>query len=239
MKNLFLGLRLAGALALLAGIYGCFAAVLHQPLSAVALVGILVGALAVEIAWLYLRWLSPLHSWFGDSDQELSLVRAVERELSRSLRHHAPLVVVAFRGKRGLRRAAVVKMLRFSDIVLVGSDRHIVILMTETTRENARAVVERMIEQLPVRGAVMADQTVITPATTLAGFQARHHIQEATTHSPTLALLQGLRLGLFRSETRARGGQPAVLYDLVDDDVIAANATTNQRSMDDLTRQVA
>ena len=115
MKNLFLGLRLAGALALLAGIYGCLSAVLHQPLSAVALVGILVGALAVEIAWLYLRWLSPLHSWFGDSDQELSLVRAVERELSRSLRHHAPLVVVAFRGKRGLRRAAVVKMLRFRE----------------------------------------------------------------------------------------------------------------------------
>ncbi len=233
------GLRTALALVLVAGGYLGLATLLHQPIATPYLVGSLLLGLAVERLWLLVRWLSPLRGTFGDPDQEVALVRAVERELSRSLRYKAPLVVVAFHGRRKLTRQAVAAMLRFSDIVICGRNNHIVVLMTETTIEKVRATVLRMIERLPVRGAAIADEHVITPATSLAGFGARHHKQVASAHGPTLALLQGLRLGVFRSEARSRRNRPATLYELSPADLVAANATTNHRAMDDLTQHIA
>jgi hypothetical protein len=233
------GLRLFVACAAPAGLYLGLGLLIHQPMSAPLLVGLILLGAAIEGMWIYIRWLSPLRATFGDPDQEIALVRALERELSRSLRYKAPLVVVALHGKRGLTKHAIATMLRFSDIVIRGRNQHMVILMTETPLANARVVVERMIERLPVRGAAIADEHVITPATSLAGFGARHHKQQSSTHGPTLALLQGLRLGIFRSEARSGHQQPTVLYELSPDDLIAANATTNARSMEDLTQHVA
>ena len=233
------GLRLLVACAVPVGLYLGLVAILHQQVAAPMLVGAILMGAAIEGLWMYIRWLSPLRATFGDPDQEIALVRALERELSRSLRYKAPLVVVALHGKRGLTKHAIGTMLRFSDIVIRGRNQHMMILMTETPLANARVVVERMIEQLPVRGAAIADEHVITPATSLAGFGARHHKQQTSTHGPTLALLQGLRLGIFRSEARSAHNHAAVLYELSPDDLVAANATTNARSMEDLTKLVA
>ncbi|HKD74597.1 MAG TPA: hypothetical protein VKB76_03850, partial [Ktedonobacterales bacterium] len=114
------GLRLTLALLLVAGCYLGLAALLRQPVAVPYLIGTLALGVALERLWLLVRWLSPLRGTFGDPDQEVALVRAVERELSRSLRYKAPLVVVAFHGRRNLTRQAVSSMVRFSDIVICG-----------------------------------------------------------------------------------------------------------------------
>jgi hypothetical protein len=80
------GLRLVFALALVAGCYFGLATLLRQPIAVPYLIGTLSLGVAVERLWMLVRWLSPLRGTFGDPDQEVALVRAVERELSRSLR---------------------------------------------------------------------------------------------------------------------------------------------------------
>ncbi len=236
MRDLARLVLLAGAAV---GAYSGVARLGRQPVQAAVVVGLVLLAVAVERLWAFVRWMSPLRGQFGEPDQEIALLRAIERELSRSLRHDAPLTVVALRGRRGLKTRAVAAMLRTSDIVIRGRGRHIVVLMTETARDNARLVIERMVERLPISAVAIADHTVITPGAQLSGFGARHQARQTSIHGPTLALARGLQLGLFRAEARARRGRPAPIYDLSAADVLAATTTHNRRSMDDLTQRVA
>jgi hypothetical protein len=203
------------------------------------LLGLWLLALGVEALWSLVRWLSPLRGIFGEPEQELQLVRVMERELSRSLRHRAPLVIVAVLGRRRLSRKAVMDKLRLSDIAIVGRGRHMVILMTETRLEQAEMVMERMAAQLPIRAIAMTNEQAVQAGALIGDFGGRYRAQGGTAHSPTLALMRGLQLGLFRSRTRSRHGEPAPIYILGPQAMITANTTDSTRALADFTQRVA
>ena len=211
----------------------------RTPLSLSVLIGLSILTTLLMLVWLFLRWMSPLRGVFGNPEQEMALIRAVERELSRSLRHGAPLVIVALEGKRGLSSKSLSTFLRTSDLVLRGQGRRFVLLMTETPLEHGNHVLERLVARFPVRAAVIASEQVITPATNLTGFGARHQARIKTAHAPTLALLRGLQLGLLRATLRIRKGEPPPIYQLTASDIRTATASTNERVVRDLTRRVA
>ena len=203
------------------------------------LLGLLILVLGAEALWGLVRWLSPLHGIFGALDQELSLVRVMERELSRSLRHQAPLVIVAIQGRWNLSRKAVVAHLRISDIVLRGHGQHLLILMTETQLDQAQLVLKRMVQQLPIHAVAMTNEEAVQAGTTTGSFGGRYAARGTVAYGPSLALMRGLRLGLFRARARTRAGQPAPIYVLGPQEFITANATTTARPLDDLTERVA
>jgi|GEM_PF-5059017 len=211
----------------------------HTTWSIIVLIGLCLLESMLHIAWWFVHWMSPLRGMFGNPDQEIALVRALERELARSLRHDAPLVIVALKGHRGLSRKDIVAFLRTSDIVIQGRNRSMVLLMTETPRDKGQQVLERLVVRFPVHAATIADQSVITPAANLTGFGARHQAQHKTSHTPTLALLGGLQLGLFRAALRIRKGQPPPIYSLTAADIVTVTSSANTNVLRDLTHRVA
>jgi hypothetical protein len=204
-----------------------------QPPIAIGLALLAVGS---EALWAVARWLSPLRGMFGEPDQELALVRTLEREISR---HQAPLVIVAVLGRWNLKLRDVSERLRTSDIVLRGRGKHFIILMTETRLDQARLVMERMALNLPLRAIAMTDDAAIKAGAAIVGFGARYRTQYKTAHGPSLALLRGLQLGVFRARARARPDQPAPIVIVGPGEMRHANITGSARPMDDLTRRVA
>jgi hypothetical protein len=209
----------------------------HSSPSAPVAIGLGLLAFIAEGVWLFMRWLSPLRGLFGTPDREISLWRALERELSRSMRHGSPLVIVGMRLKRKVSVPNIEALLRYSDIVTYGRGGFVIVLMTETRIDQAKIVIQRFVDRLPVRAIVVADEHALSSRSALVGVGLRHNVQSE--HMPTIALVQGLRLGLFRAEARARKDEPAPVYILSANDVLEANATTNQRAMQDFTRRVA
>src|SRR5579875_921941 len=207
-----------------------------QPPIAIGLALLAVGS---EALWAVVRWLSPLRGMFGEPDQELALVRTLEREISRSLRHQAPLVIVAVLGRWNLKLRDVSERLRTSDIVLRGRGKHFIILMTETRLEQAQLVMERMALNLPLRAIDMTDDAAIKAGAAVVGFGARYRTQYKTAHGPSLALLRGLQLGVFRARARARPDQPAPIVIVGPGEMRHANIIGSARPMDDLTHRVA
>lgn len=232
-------LRLALAGGATAAAYLGARATLGRPASPATLAALVLAALALTAGWSALRRLQALRGVFGAQDQEAAVLRTLERELSRSLRHDAPLVVAALHGRRGLRWRDVQAQLRDSDIVLRGHRGRLIIVMTETRIGPARAVLERMAQQLPIRAVALVDERAVRPGIALAGADARFRAHRQPMQAPTLALLRALRLGLFRAEARARPDAPAAIYRLDAASVVAANDSANQSALDDLTRRVA
>ena len=232
----------ARTVALLIVVAGSYLGALHlmgQRPQIPMLVALLILAVGGEALWALVRWLSPLRGIFGTPEQELSLVRVMERELSRSLRHHAPLVIVVIVGRWRLSRRAVIAHLRISDIVLRGRGQHLLILMTETQLAQAQMVLERMVLQLPIHAVAMTNEEAVRAGTTTGSFGGRYLAHEIAAYGPSLALMRGLRLGLFRARARTRSGQPASIYVLGPQELVLANATTTARPLADLTDRVA
>jgi hypothetical protein len=229
--------------ALLAGIaivaYVAIIVALGQRAQPSIMFGLALLALGTEALWAVVRWLSPLRGMFGEPDQELALVRTLEREISRSLRHQAPLVIVAVLGRWNLSPRAVSERLRTSDIVLRGRGKHFIILMTETQREQAQLVMERMALNLPLRAIALTDDAAIKAGSAIVGFDARYRTQHSTANGPSVALLRGLQLGIFRSRAHTRHGQPAHIVIIDPGAMRGANITSAARPLDDLTRRVA
>lgn len=233
------GLRIALALAAAAGAYLTVQYVGQRPWQPPVLIGLLSVMLVLERGWALVRWLSPLHSAFGDPDQEYSLLRALDRELSRSLRHDAPLVVVAVHGKRNLSLPTIEKTLRISDIVIQGRRGHIMVLMTETAIEQAQVVMGRMAEHLPITAVAMADERAVAALAGATAFGTRRQSSKNTAHGRTQAMVRALQLGVFRARARIKHDQPTPIYVLTPADVLAATNTTNDRAIDDFTQHVA
>lgn len=239
MSSVRQGLRAVGWLIAVGSAYLAIMRSVGQPAQIPILLGLLIMALGVEALWAVVRWLSPLRGTFGEPDQELALVRVMERELSRSLRHQAPLVIVAMQGRWNLTRRAVSAELRLSDIVMRGRGRHLLILMTETQLEQAQLVLERMVDKLPIRAVAMTNEQAVQSGAAVGGFGGRYEARDTTAHGPTLALLRGLQLGLFRAQARTQRDQPAPIYVLGPNEMVKANATATERPLADLTKRVA
>lgn len=154
--------------------YGIAATLAHQHVNLAVALGLALLALGVGALWSLVRWLSPLRGRFGTADQESSLVRSLDRELSRTVRHGAPFVMVAVLGKRSLTLGAIHARLRTSDIAIRGRSHHYIILMTETRMEQAQSVMERMALSLPIRAIAMLDETTVRSGMTAVGFDARY-----------------------------------------------------------------
>lgn len=202
------------------------------------LAGVMVGAAALAAGWTVARRHGPWRGGFGSLAHERELTRVIDREVARSLRHGAPLVVAALRLRERGALKAVRARLRQSDIIIQGRAGQLIVVMTETSLEHARPVFERMVRTVPVRAVALADAPALRPAIARDGSDARFRDPTARSASTDI-LLQALRLGLFRAEARVHAGQPAPIYTLDADGVIAANATTNQRALDDYTRRIA
>ncbi len=211
----------------------------HQPVQGMVVAGLVLLATGIEALWLLIRWLSPLGGWFGEVDQEQALVRALERELSRSLRHGLHLTVVGVLGTWRLRMRDVRAKLRLSDIVIRGRGGHIVILMTDTEIERGQFVMERMAQQLPIRAVALTDEHAVPAGMALVGINSRYSTQGTSQYAPTVALLRGLRLGLFRARARRVAGQPAPVVQIGPSAMVQANASATERPLMDLTRRVA
>jgi hypothetical protein len=237
----------AGLAGLAVGAYLAVAATLHQPPQGALIVGLVLLAVGIAALWALVRWLSPLHGLFGEPDQEMALVRVLERELARALRHQAPLVIVAVRGRGRLSPRAVRAQLRASDIVLRGRGAHLVVLMTETGLDQAHLVMERMVQSLPIHAVAMTDEQAVkagvgvadSDGVAITGFGARYQARRQTAHGPSVALLRGLQLGIFRARARVRRAQPAPIVIIGPGEMRAANQISSARPLDDLTERVA
>jgi hypothetical protein len=212
---------------------------MHQPMQPIIVLGLTLLALGAEALWSLLRWLGPLRGRFGTPNQESSLVRSLDRELSRALRHRAPLVMVAVMGKRGLTPRALSARLRTSDIVIRGRARHLIILMTETQMEQAQSVLERMALNLPIRAIAMLDEATVRGGLATIGFDARYRTRQNEAYGSVAAVLRGLQLGLFRARAQARPDQPAPIVVIGPGDLRDANTRSTARPLDDLTQRVA
>lgn len=239
LKFVRAGLQITLVLVATAALYLTVLYMLQRPWQPEVLLGLLILALGFERGWAFVRWLNPLHGTFGNADQEYSLLRALDRELSRSLRHDAPLVVVAVHGKRTLAVRTIEKILRISDIVIPGHNGHIMVIMTETSLDQAHLVMSRMAEHLPIIALAMADERAVAPLAGATPFGVRKAAPQNPAQGRTLAMVRALQLGVFRARARIKRDEPTPIYVLTPADVLAATNTTNDRAMEDFTQHVA
>ncbi|MBA3824772.1 MAG: hypothetical protein H0X24_12865 [Ktedonobacterales bacterium] len=235
-RTLFHGPVLA---ALTVGSYLGLARWQHQTVQGLVVATLILVVTGIEALWFVIRWFSPLGGWFGDVDQEQALLRALERELSRSLRQGWHLTVVGVLGTWRLRLPDVRAKLRLSDIVIRGRGGHLIILMTDTEIEQGQFVMERMAQHLPIRAVALTDEHAVPAGMALVGIGSRYRNQEATADAPTIALLRGLQLGLFRARARRVPGAAAPVVQVGAAAMVQANASATERPLLDLTRRVA
>lgn len=224
----WIGLRDLVFVSVIVGLYFTLVGLLaHQTPNIGVAVTLGLLALLIEGLWLFLRWMSPFRGVFGAPDRELSLWRVLERELSRSMRYGSPMVAVGMRLRHRVPASDVESLLRFSDIVTFGRANFVVIIMTETRIEQAETVIQRFVSRLPVQAIVMADTQVLASQSALTGIEQRHNVQSE--HLPTIALVQGLRLGILRAETHVSAHAPPPVYRLTAKDVREANELEQQQ----------
>ena len=176
---------------------------------------------------------------FGTVGQETTLLRVLDREISRSIRHGHPLVVALIKGNR-LKYQKVKDDFRTSDLVFKGLNGQYLVVLTETSLANGAFVLERFVQRYPVNSAAIIDAALIPSAARLVGVGSRYAAKAQSIASrPVIALLRGLQLGLFRAQVRRRQDQPPPVYSVTPEDIRLAVSQSYERILDDLTKKVA
>ncbi len=206
-------------------------------------IGLGIGVCLILQARVMLVALSPACGYLGTIDQELRMARTLERECTRSIRYKAPLVILALTHQHSLPLAQVRAFLRASDIVIRGRRHHTLVILTETPDDIGEVVATRLIQRFSIQAATMVDVSDLAAAGPLTGwsgaggFAERH--QQAEGDQYAHAVLNALRLGVFRARIRTPRAATPQVYRLTSGDIVQANATLWRPLIDDFTERAA
>ncbi len=192
-------------------------------------IGLGIGICLMLQARIMLIALSPACGYLGTIDQELRMARSLEREIARSIRYRAPLVILALTHQRNLPLAEVRAFLRASDIVIRGHRHHTLVILAETPGDIGEVITTRLIQHFAISAATMLDTSDLVAAGQLSEWSDMHRYiercQQAEGDKSARLVLNALRLGIFRARVQTPHAASSMVYRLTRSDIMQANAT--------------
>ncbi len=161
MRTIHYSLRLLIVVLCVQLLYLGTATLFHQSLQVPVSVTLLLATVGIERLWALLDWMGPVVGVVDRSKLERDLHNGLEREIARSMRYNSSMAIMALRESKRTSLHVVAQYLRSSDAIFRSRDGYLIVIMPETTRAQARLVVDRLTKYLPIQAATLLDEKEI------------------------------------------------------------------------------
>ena len=163
MRKIPYSIRLAIVLTVVTVHYLGIIALLHQPIQFSMLAMLLATSIGTERLWAFLDWMNPVFGKVDTKEQERTQQRKIENELTVALRHNSPLVLAAIQEEKRTSLHLVQQQLRKSDSVFRSEAGYLMVLLPNTTLDQAKSAFRRL-HTLPIKNLVMMNEQMIQEA---------------------------------------------------------------------------
>ncbi len=194
---------------------------------------------SIQTAYILLVWFNPFAYLLTSKYIKKTLYQTIDRELSRMFRNSFELNFMILQSKRQFSLNEFNDFLRVSDIVFTLRKHIHIVIMTDTSSEHAQVVAKRIVKRFAVTAVTILDGHRLPKVRPTGTVNARFIHPGALVYSNTDLVLQSLRFGLFRAQTRARRNEEAPIYILTEDDIKMAISGKFRSVIHDFAEKVA
>jgi hypothetical protein len=216
MRTIHYNFRLATVLILVSMLYWGLASLFHQ-VQLSELIALLFTAYSSERLFALLKWMGPIIGTVDTREQERTLKRLIEHELSRSSRSGSPLVIAAIREEKRTSSHVIEQNLRNTDIVLRSSAGYLLVLMTDTTLEQASHAFKRLTGLVPIKDIVAMDQRILQIAMASQQNSTNGKLRYFTPQELRKMCIEAINAKLATITTSKNEANAPVIYNLFDE----------------------
>ncbi len=194
---------------------------------------------SIQTAYILLVWFNPFAYVLASHFLKTAISRAIDRELSRMFRNSFDLNFMILQSKRKFSLKEFDDFLRVSDIVFTLRNHIHIVIMTDTSSEHAHIVASRIVKRFAVKAIAILDGHNLPKVKSTGTLNARYMRHKMQVYSNTDLVLQSLRFGLFRAQTRAHTKEDAPIYVMTEDDIKTAISGKFHTVIHDFAERVA